>query len=477
MRMADGALRHRHRFGQSLLGNFSRSVMVNILSTRRDLLRSVVGLTGLTLPTFLQLRAEAPVARKAKSCIILYCWGGISHYESWDPKPDAPTEIRGEFKPIATATPGIQLCEYLPGLAKHTGKLAIIRSVYHNQGGHQQGLYVSMTGHQPPGGVKARAPDNWPSLAAMIARFNPQAAGGIRAVRLPYPMYDNGTLMAGEYGGWLGSDHDPVLMRTPAGEPYGGVSRYTEPSLDLTLTLERSRFDERSNLLDQFDRDGVHARGAETDFEQLVHYRQMALDLLTDSPIRQAYDLTREEPSVRKMYGDHIGGQSMLLARRLTEAGVPVVQVCCGAGDLAGGGGDNWDTHKDHFKKMKDRLLPVFDRSVSALLTDLEQRGRLEETLVVFLTDFGRTPKINNNAGRDHHPAVYSVVLAGGGIRGGQVYGSSDDKGAKPGTNPCTPADVHATVFTALGISPRAHLKDHLGRPFAICDGAPLPLC
>ena len=176
------------------------------------------------------------------------------------------------------------------------------------------------------------------------------------------------------------------------------------------------------------------------------------------------------------MYGDHIGGQGMLLARRLTEVGVPVVQVCAGAGDLAGGNGDNWDTHRDHFPKMKKRLLPVFDRSVSALLVDLDQRGQLEETLVICLTDFGRTPKVNKNAGRDHYPAVYSVFLAGGGVQGGQVYGASDSSGQKPAENPCTPGDLHATVYQAMGINPRAELHDLEGRPFAICDGQPLPL-
>ena len=166
----------------------------------------------------------------------------------------------------------------------------------------------------------------------------------------------------------------------------------------------------------------------------------------------------------------------MLLARRLVEAGVPVVQICAGAGDLAGGSGDNWDTHRNHFPKMKKRFLPVIARSVSALLTALKQRGMIEETLVVILADFGRTPKINKNGGRDHHPAVYSVVLAGGGIPGGQVYGKSDFRGAEPASQACTPGDVHATVFKALGIDPHPELRDPSGIPFRICDGTPLPL-
>ena len=179
---------------------------------------------------------------------------------------------------------------------------------------------------------------------------------------------------------------------------------------------------------------------------------------------------------MRESYGDHIGGQSLLLARRLTEAGVPVVQVCCAAGDLNGGSGDMWDTHADNFNRLKNRLLPVFDQGASALLTDLQQRGTLDETLVVMLTDFGRTPKINGSAGRDHYPNVYSIFMAGGGIQGGQVYGSSDANGAYPRNNPCGPADAHATIFQALGISPQAEIHDTLGRPFAISEGRVLPL-
>jgi hypothetical protein len=202
----------------------------------------------------------------------------------------------------------------------------------------------------------------------------------------------------------------------------------------------------------------------------------MASDMLLSSPVKHAYDLEKEDPRIRAMYGDHIGGQSLLLARRLTEAGVPIVQVNAGAGDLSGGAGDNWDTHRDHFPKMKNRLLPVFDRAMSALLTDLEQRGSLDETLVAVMTDFGRTPKINNKGGRDHHPAVYSQIMAGGGIRGGQVYGSSDRNGAQPASDPCTPSDFHATVFKAMGINHRSELHDQLGRPIPISNGQPLPL-
>ena len=202
----------------------------------------------------------------------------------------------------------------------------------------------------------------------------------------------------------------------------------------------------------------------------------MAYGILLSSAVRDAYDLDKEDTKIRESYGNHLGGQSMLLARRLTEAGVPIVQVCCAAGDLNGGKGDMWDTHGDNFNRLKKRLLPVFDQGFSALLNDLADRGTLDETLVLMLTDFGRTPKINKGAGRDHYPSVYSVVLAGGGIRGGQVYGSSDANGGHPKTRACGPADVHATIFAALGISPRATIHDQLGRPFPVSSGKVLPL-
>ncbi|NRB43423.1 MAG: DUF1501 domain-containing protein [Verrucomicrobiales bacterium] len=451
--------------------------MISLQHTRRNFLKSSIGLAGLSVPSLLSLVSRASTqAPKAKSCIVLYTWGGMSHYESFDPKPNAPSDIRGEFKPISTATPGIQFCEHLPLLAKHSEKMAIVRSIHHRHGGHQQGMYVSLTGHDPEGGLKAKKRNNWPSLTSMISRFNEPLAGTPKAIKLPYSMYDNGTLMAGDYGGWLGSAYDPVIMKTPAGEPFQGVTRYTDKALNLKLNVKKNRIKERSSLLNDLDNQFGSNNGTGTEYDQLNRYQQMAADLLLGSPVHDAYDLEKEDQRVRDMYGDHICGQTLLLSRRLVEAGVPVVQALCSAGDLAGGGGDNWDTHRNHFPKMKDRLLPVFDRSVSALLTDLEQRGMLDETLVVFLTDFGRTPKINGNGGRDHHPGVYSVALAGGGIRGGQVYGASDSRGAEPDSNACSPADFHATVYAALGIDHKTVLHDQQGMPFNICDGEPLPL-
>ena len=430
-----------------------------------------VGLTVLAGPAQRALRARPAIGPRAKSCIVIYLWGGIAHQESWDPKPDALSKLRGEFQPISTSTPGTRFCEHIPLMAQHSEKIAVIRSLHHTVGGHGGALYTSITGQKAPVG-KAKDRGNWPSLTAMISRFCDANPGTPHAIAMPYLNYDNGALIQGQFGGWLGVDYDPIMMRTPAGKPYGGTSRYTNQELDLKLKLKRVRVERRQSLRERLER----PLGTQAEFERFERYRQMAADMLLSSPVKRAYDLENEDPRIRVMYGDHIGGQSMLLARRLTEAGVPVVQVNAGAGDLAGGNGDNWDTHRGHFIKMKNRLLPVFDRSLSALLTDLEQRGSLEETLVAVVTDFGRTPKINNNGGRDHYPAVFSQILAGGGIRGGQVYGSSDRDGAQPATHPCTPSDFHATVFTAMGIDPRTEIHDREGRPFQICSGQSLPL-
>ena len=441
------------------------------------MLAVTAGVGGLSLPAFLQLQGSAARAsttsKRAKACIVLYCWGGMSHHETWDTKPNAPAEIRGEFSPIATITPGIHIGEHMPLLAQHTDKLAIIRSIHHDDSAHRRGMYWNLTGHKPPraGNIPPMRSD-WPSLASMISKFRTAPRGVPAAVRLPYPMVDNGTLQAGEYGGWLGAEYDPIVIRTPSGKPYGGVSRALGSQVLNLGKVDLQRVASRDRLRSLLERPISH----QSDFKQFNHFRSLANDILLSSAVKDAYNLDKEDSRVRESYGDHLGGQSMLLARRLTEAGVPVVQVCAAAGDLNGGAGDMWDTHGDNFNRLKKQLLPPFDRGMSALLKDLNDRGTLDETLVVVLTDFGRTPRINGNAGRDHYPSVYSVVLAGGGIQGGQVYGSSDSKGAVPKTQPCGPPDVHATIFRCLGIAPRAEIKDMLGRPFPVSDGKVLPL-
>lgn len=432
---------------------------------------------GLSLPSFWQLQAAtAPLSNtipaKAKSCVIILCWGGMSHLESLDLKPNAPAEVRGEFSPISTIVPDIQIGEHLPMLARHTDKLAIVRSIHHDDAAHGRGMYWNLTGHKPPrAGNIPPMRDDWPSIAAVISKLRAAPPGVPPAVRLPYPLVDNGTLQAGEYGGWLGVKYDPIVMRTPSGEPFGGVSRTLGSEVLNLNEVDVPRLTSRRQLLTS-----LHLSVDQSATEGFQHFHTLANEILSGSAVKNAYDLEKESPKVLEAYGNHIGGRSMLLARRLIEAGVPIVQVCCAAGDLNGASGDMWDTHGDNFNRLKKRLLPVFDRGVSALLQDLADRGTLDETLVVVLTDFGRTPRINGGAGRDHYPDAYSIAFAGGGIRGGQVYGSTDSKGAFPKTLPCTPPDVHATIFQALGISPRAEIHDALNRPFPICDGEVLPL-
>ena len=438
----------------------------------------MAGIGGLSLPGYLQLRSSTALAdtestAKAKSCIIIFAWGGMSHLESFDLKPDAPAEVRGEFSPISTVVPDIQIGEHLPRLAQHTDKLAIVRSIHHDDAAHGRGMFWNLTGHKPPrAGNIPPMPDDWPSIAAVISKFRLAPRGVPNAVRVPYPFVDNGSLQAGEYGGWLGVKYDPIVMRPSGGEPFAGVSRTLGSEVLNLNDVDVHRLNSRRQLLASLQLPS----GQPSDNDSYKHFHSLAEEILVGSAVKNAYNFDNESPKVRESYGNHIAGQSLLLARRLTEAGVPVVQVCLAAGDLNGASGDMWDTHGDNFNRLKNRLLPVYDRSVSALLQDLADRGTLAETLIVMLTDFGRTPRINGAAGRDHYPDAYSIAFAGGGIQGGQVYGSTDSKGAFPKSLACTPPDVHATIFRALGISPKAMIYDMLNRPLPICDGVALPL-
>jgi hypothetical protein len=440
---------------------------------RRDFLKLSLGGLGLSLPAF--LHASSPSRRSPRSCIVLFAWGGMSHHETWDLKPNAPSTHRGEFNPISTVVPGIHIGEHLPLLARHTDKLAIIRSMHHRSSAHGKGMYWNITGHPPfAAEVAANLPPSrtdWPCLGAMVSKFRQAPAGFPSAVQLPYPLVDNNTLQAGDNAGFLGAAADPVIVRPDRGRPWGGISR------DLgTMVLQQAdgvdgpRLMARQNLTHALDRNFGGTAGT------YDHFRQMASDMLLSPTVQAAFNLEREPLAIRESYGNHLCGQSVLLARRLTEAGVPIVTVVCAAGDLNGSAGDHWDTHGNNFNRLKRDLLPPFDRAASALFSDLSDRGRLDDTLVVMLTDFGRTPRINGGAGRDHYPNAYSIFLAGGGIRGGQVYGSSDRLGAEPRDLPTGPADVHATIFQSLGIPVDSHLRDNAGRPYALTDGRPLPL-
>ena len=450
--------------------------------SRRQVLTTSLGCVGLSLTDFLQLQSIAREKKnetkgKAKSCIILFAWGGMSHLETWDPKPDAPKEIRGSFDTIPTATPGIHIGEHMPYLAKQTNKLAIVRSMHHGSSAHGKAMYWNFTGHKPPqSDTAANLPpssSDWPSLLSVISKFKSAPPGLPSSIRIPYPLVDNGTLQAGEYGGWLGSSYNPIVIRTPKGKEFGGVSRDLGASrIDPKEAIDRKVLSSRLGLLGHLDQ----FQGIGNSVTDMDYFRNLATDMLMSPNVRKAFDLDLESQKTKDKFGNHICGQSMLLARRLVQAEVPIVTVACSAGDLNGSAGDHWDTHADNFNRIKNRMLPAFDRPAAALLDDLDERGMLDETLVVFLTEFGRTPKINKNAGRDHYPSCYSVAFAGAGIQGGQVYGQSDKSGSEPAINACGPADLHATIFKAFGIDHKATITDRLGRPFPISDGEPLPL-
>ena len=450
--------------------------------SRRQVLATSLGCAGFSLTDFLQLQSIAKENRtetkgKAKSCIILFAWGGMSHLETWDPKPEGPKEIRGSFGTIPTATPGIHIGEHMPYLAKQTNKLAIVRSMHHGSSAHGKAMYWNFTGHKPPqSDTAANLPpssSDWPSLLSVISKFKSAPPGLPSSIRIPYPLVDNGTLQAGEYGGWLGSSYNPIVIRTPKGKEFGGVSRDLGASrIDPKEAIDRKVLSSRLGLLGHLDQ----FQGIGNSVTDMYYFRNLETDMLMSPNVRNAFDLDLESQATKDKFGNHICGQSMLLARRLVQAEVPIVTVACSAGDLNGSAGDHWDTHADNFNRIKNTMLPAFDRPAAALLDDLDERGMLDETLVVFLTEFGRTPKINKNAGRDHYPSCYSVAFAGAGVQGGQVYGKSDKSGSEPAENACGPADLHATIFEAFGINHKTTITDRLGRPFPISDGEPLPL-
>jgi hypothetical protein len=453
-------------------------------SRRRWLRGCGVGLLGLSLADYFGLRAarcrEAENHRdgfgRAKACIVLYCWGGVSQLDTWDPKPDAPAEVRGEFKSIATTVAGVRFTEHLPRLARQMKRLAVVRSVHHTCTAHGKSMYWNRTGHAPPQPESAvnlpPSINDWPTLGAQVAKHRCAPRGMPAAVQLPYPLVDNSTLQAGDTPGWLGSAYAPVVLHPNCGKPYAGVSRDSGGlPVRLPADVDATRLHVRQHLshrLERFAADSANAR-------DLTRFQERAADLLSNPRMQHILDLDQEPDRIRRSYGDHLCGQSLLLSRRLVESGVPLVTVICSAGDLNGGSGDHWDTHSDNFPRLKNALLPPLDQGSSALLDDLADRGLLDSTLIVWLTEFGRTPRMTGT-GRNHYPFCYSVVFAGGGIRGGQLYGRSDSQAARPVDFPCRPDDLQATILHALGIPLDSRLIDAQGRPLALSDGQPLPV-
>ncbi len=412
---------------------------------------------------------------KAKACIVLFFLGGPPQHETWDPKPDAPVEVRGDLRPIRSAVPGMHVGELMPRTARLTEKIAVLRAVQTNDNAHSSSGYYMTTGypHQPVGveNAKPGSPNDWPCLGAAVKALRPQGALP-SSITLPEQSANDGNLTwPGQDAGFLGRAADPWLLE---GDPSG--KEFRVEGISLPAEVPPLRFDRRRSLLEQVNQ---HLDGAERGIERaapalggLPAYasrQQQAFDLIRSPQGRQAFDLGAECPRLRDRYGRGRFGQSVLLARRLVEAGVSFIRVNWTRVAGAHNNG-HWDTHSKNTAGLR-QLMPIMDEAYSALLEDLDQRGLLDETLVVWMGEFGRTPKINPAAGRDHWGHVFSVALAGGGIRGGAVHGASDAIGGYPHAGRVGPEDLTATILHSLGISPHTELHDRLDRPLAVTRG------
>jgi hypothetical protein len=440
--------------------------------TRRSLLRvGSLGLLGLTLPGWLRAAERGRTLKaRARSVILLHQFGGPSQFETFDMKPHAPAEVRGEFRPIPSALPGVPVCERLPRVARIMDKVTVIRSLTHTMKNHNSAAYYSLTGHAPPTDDQRLRDslDLFPAYGSIVDRLAPAKAGLPTFVAFPHVIRD-GSVSPGQHASFLGKKHDPLFIGQ---DPNSPDFRLPELSLPGTLTLERLQnrrevlrlIDAQTELLEF----SAVAQGLDT-------YYEKALTMLTAPEVKRAFDLSAEPASVRDRYGRTTYGQSCLLARRLVEAGVRFVNVYFAATIGGGGNTGGWDTHGNNNKPMapilRDYLLPITDQTLPALLDDLEARGLLETTLVIWMGEFGRTPRINQNAGRDHWPQCYTAVLAGAGVKRGFVYGSSDKTGAYPASDPVRPDDLAATLFHLLGIDPHTEVYDPLNRPLPIATG------
>jgi hypothetical protein len=426
-----------------------------------------LGLSALALPTLLRADDEAPPrVRKgtARSVILLFQFGGPSHLDSFDPKPAAPAEVRGEFRAIRTSVPAIQISEHLLRLARLADRYALLRSVHHKSSSHNPGAYYSLTGREPLRDVVTlnAAATDFPHPGSVVHYLDREKSTVPPSVALPTMIADGPFRTPGEFAGFLGKKYDPLWVLRDPNDPDFNVAELTLPP-----GVGADRLDDRRSL--QQDLDALSGRAERTaEAQGLDDFRARAADLVTSPATRRAFDLSREPDRLRDRYGRTTYGQSCLLARRLVEAGVRFVTVYYSRG--IGG----WDTHKDNFATLKTSRLPQTDQAVSALLEDLHDRRLLGETLVYWTGDFGRTPKVNKDAGRDHWPPCQTVLMAGGGVQGGQIVGASDASGAYPASDPLRPDDVTATVYHALGLDPETVVHDQLKRPMPISDGKPI---
>jgi hypothetical protein len=444
--------------------------------TRRELLRAgAVGLGGLTLPGLLRLQDAAAATSqrrrgKARSVILLFLSGGPSQLDMWDLKPEAPAEIRGTFRPIGTSAPGVRISEYLPRTARHADKLAIVRSVTHTNSNHPAAAYWMMVGgpmtRQAPQVVTMSREDR-PHPGSVLAKLLPPRPGLPPFVMAPEAISPVGPERPGQHAGFLGAAYDPYRDNSDPNLPDYSPGAL-KPSRDVTAV----RLEDRRELLDAVGRQVQYLEHSAA-AQALDPYVTRAFDLVSSPAAQRAFDVAAEPDPTRDRYGRHVFGQSVLLARRLVEAGVRLVHINWVRHDNAKGG-QGYDSHRKHLEWCKTELLPPTDAALASLLEDLADRGLLDETLVIVTGEFGRTPHFNKEGGRDHWPACFSVVLAGGGVRGGQVYGSSDRIAAYPTSNPVTPQDLTATLYHRLGVDPHAVIYDQQNRPYALVDGTPV---
>jgi hypothetical protein len=439
---------------------------------RRQLLTAGgLGFLGLNLAQLLEAETLAGAAAgpkgSIKSCILMFYYGGPSHHDTWDMKPGAPLEVRGEFQSTATSVPGVRISEHLPRCAKILDRVAIIRSAHHTMRNHNAAAVEALCGRTPvKGDLELLANDpttDFPCFGSALSYLAPRKSTVPSHVALPHVMY-NVVKLPGQTAGFLGPAFEPLQVASDPNKPEFRVGEIQLPSGVTLAELEN-----RQALLSRVNSQLTAEHVAPPQETMSAFYRR-AFDLLRSDAVRQAFDINQENPKLRERYGRNVHGQSALLARRLVESGVRFVSVY----DKVTNGLDNWDTHVNNFGRLKDQLLPPCDMAFSALVEDLQDRGLLDSTLVIMLGEFGRTPKINAQGGRDHWPDCYSVVMAGGGITGGAQYGTSDKLGAHPDLNPVTPGDLAATSVWRFGLDPSAELHDLAGRPLRLATGEPI---
>ena len=431
---------------------------------RRDIIRAgCIAPFGLGLSDLLSVRADSTIRAPAKSVILLFMWGGPSHLDTWDPKPNAAADIRGEFQSIPTSVPGLRIGEHFPKLAKLASRYTVVRSMTHTDPAHLSPTHHLMTGRlalKINSDADGPSRNDAPSMGAIVRHLLPNNSPLPAAVTLPWAVSHPaapGGMAPGQNAGWLGAKYDPFLVTGNPNDPAFAVAGLVKNG-----NLPTERIAGRAELCRMLDR----SNGATgTEFSPL---QSKAFDLLSSNTVSSAFDLSKESDKTRDDYGRHTHGQSCLLARRLVEAGTRFVTV-----NWPDDGQAFWDTHGNNFPSLKTRLMPPADQGFAALLSDLSNRGLLDETLVVWVGEFGRTPKVEN-AGRQHWSQCYSAVLAGGGVKGGTIYGASDKIGAYPIDNPVSPADLTATIYHALGIDPSRLMTDRLGRTLTLTEGKPI---